>query len=198
MPEPTITIEIKGIDRLLDDIGRLGNLNDKFYWPLHDAMEEAVKQVEGAAKDNAPVAFGQLRASIGSQVTVSDTELLGEVSTNLGQVREGKLIGYAQAVEFGSRPHWAPIKPLIEWVRIKRIAGIYSARTQKRLGGQIQQAREDMATAKRIQWGIARHGTRAQPFFFPAVESKREDVMRLFEEAIDRVITLFHQGGRSE
>lgn len=195
MPNPTLTIEINGFDELTRDIGRLGNLQDHFYWPLHDAMEEAVKQIEEAAKGNAPVAFGQLRASIGSRVTLSENEILGEIGTNLGQVRDGKLVAYAQAVEFGSRPHWAPIKPLIEWVRIKRIAGIYHSGTQRRIGNVRQQAREDIATAKRIQWGIARKGTKAQPFFFPAVEGKREDVMRLFEEAIDKVVTLFNQGG---
>lgn len=115
-------IEIEGFEEMIQDIGRLTNLQDRHYWPVHDAMSEAVQQIETEAKDNLErndsIAFGHLRDSIGSQVEITEDAIIGRVGSNLGRSRDGRLVGYAQPVEFGSKAHTPPLQPLIEWVRV--------------------------------------------------------------------------------
>jgi hypothetical protein len=186
--------EIYGFEELTKALDERRMLTDKVYFPLHDAMSEAVQQIEGAAKEDAPVAFGHLRASIGSEVRVTESAIEGVVGTNLGRIKDGKLLGYAQAVEMGTRPHWVPLEPLVEWVRVKRLAGRYSTRTRRRLGSKATQRAEDVAAARMIQFKIARHGTRAQPFFYPALEDGWQRARDLFEQAMEQIARNFNAG----
>lgn len=186
--------EIYGFEELTKALDERRVLTDKAYFPLHDAMSEAVQQIEGMAKDDAPVAFGHLRASIGSEVRVTEAAIEGIIGTNLGRIKDGKLSGYAQAVELGSRPHWAPLEPLVEWVRVKRLAGRYSIRTRRRVGSKAAQRDEDVAVARMIQFKIARHGTKAQPFFYPAINEGWTIAQRLFDKAIDQIAENFNAG----
>jgi hypothetical protein len=55
---------------------------------------------------------------------------------------------HAEFVEFGSRPHWAPIGPLKEWAR-------------RKLGNE--------KLAYPIQRKIAKKGIKEKPFFWPSV-----------------------------
>lgn len=183
--------ELSGYDELTQAINGLGNLSQPAYKPLQDAMLKSVQLGEGRAKELAPVAFGNLRASIGSQVITSPDEIVGEIGTDLGRINDGKLIGYAQAVEFGSRPHWAPIQPLIEWVRVKGLAGTYNTGTGRRIGGKRRKDREDRALAYAIQRKIAQVGTQAHPFFHPAIDSIKQEVHRLFVSAVGTIVRNF-------
>lgn len=178
-------IEIRGFEELIQLLSKFGRMDEQVYWPLHDAMSQAVQLVEERAKQRTPIgATGALRGSIGSQVEASETAIEGRVGTSLGFRSEAdKVSGYAQAVEFGTKPHWPPLEPLIYWVKRKRLAGTYSIKTQRRLGSRATQMKQDIALARAVQAKIARHGTRAQPFFRPAVEESLPDVARLFEEA---------------
>jgi len=205
-------VEITGFEELLRDIGKLNNLNDKLYWPVHDAMSEAVQRIEGQAKENltdgGQVAFGNLRASVGSYVELSETTITGVVGS--GQLAVGSPstgspstgspstgsgdVGYAAVVEYGSRPHWAPLQPLVEWVRVKRMAGVYSLKTRRRMGSKAKKQAEDVELAQRMRSSIARKGTQAHPFFWRAVEAKKEEVYGLFEEAVGKMVELFNQG----
>lgn len=182
--------ELSGYDELTQAIGGLGNLSQPAYKPLQDAMSKSVQLGEGNAKDLAPIAFGDLHASIGSQVTTTPTEIVGTIGTDLGKNANGKLIGYAQAVEFGSRPHWAPIQPLIEWVRVKGLAGTYND-AGRRIGGTRRKRSEDRAMAYAVQRKIASAGTQAHPFFYPAIESIKPEVHRLFVSAVQTIVRNF-------
>ena len=135
-------VEIKGFGEVTKELNRFGNLTERVYWRLHDAMSQAVQLVEERAKQRTPIgATGALRGSIGSRVEVSEAVIEGRVGTNLGLKGEkGKTSGYAQAVEFGTKPHWPPLEPLIYWVRRKRLAGTYSIKTRRRLGSASRQA----------------------------------------------------------
>lgn len=89
---------------------------------------------------------------------------------------------YAIGVHEGTDPHWAPIGPLIEWVKRKGIAGTYSIKTHKRTGGAKTGAAQDKAVAFAIQHKIAKEGTDAHPFMtnvFTRVKSKiRKEIGR--------------------
>lgn len=65
-------------------------------------------------------------------------------------------VNYAKAVEFGSRPHFPPIAPLSDWSR-------------KKLG-------QDLGFV--IARKIAREGTPAKPYMFPALEKERPNMAK--------------------
>lgn len=64
---------------------------------------------------------------------------------------------YAAAVDQGSTPHWAPIKPLLGWVR--RVFGVSGS--------------EQWAAAKGVQRKIAREGTEGVEFIDKGLEAAR-------------------------
>lgn len=68
-------------------------------------------------------------------------------------------VDYGIHLEFGTRPHWIPIKPLKEWSRLV-------------LGD------EDAAYA--VQAAIAKRGTRAQPFMRPAYLQVKDFWLEIF------------------
>lgn len=82
---------------------------------------------------------------------------------------------YWKWVENGTSAHWAPIKPLIEWVLVKPLI-------PEERNGKLPTV-EQLAHA--VQWKIAQEGTKAQPFFWNSVEEAVEDFEQQVEEAIE-------------
>ena len=184
-------IEIRGFEELLRTLGKMTDLRDRFYWPLHDAMAQSSQLLESRMKENLTrhdsVASGNLRAGVQSTPPrITETEIAISVGPDQA---------YAPKVEFGTKPHWTPLESLIEWVRLKHLAGVYSIRTGRRLGSKEQQRAEDVALAKAVQWKIYRHGTRARPFIIPAVDESTDDIQRLFEDAVYKLVLKFNEGG---
>lgn len=181
-------LEIRGYDELIHLLSEMGQA-EKAHFALRDAMSQAVQWVERRAKDNLlandSVASGNLRAhGVGSSVEQEPGAIIGIVYAD---ARRNEY-NYAEAVEFGAEPHWASLESLAEWVRIKHLAGTYSVRSRRRLGGKAVQRAEDESLARAVQVKIARYGIRARPFLLPALEDSRADVLRLFEQALDRMI----------
>jgi hypothetical protein len=106
----TITVEIKGLDKLLrksDGRYLLGG-------PLRDAFEAVGLTIEGAAKERAPVDRGQLRAGIGHQVDRGIVPQWVEIGT--------RNIPYARPVHDGRRPgSMPPVQAIAAWVARKGI-----------------------------------------------------------------------------
>jgi len=96
---------------------------------LHDAGQAGLAE----SQREVPVAFGDLKES-------------GELRRSDTQATFGYRAGHAPFVEFGTDPHWPPIKPLKDWAALV-------------LGD------EDAAYA--VQQKIAERGTPAQPFMDP-------------------------------
>lgn len=185
----TKTLTIQGVDELKRVLDSAGRLDDKIYAPLHRAMNDAVKQLEAKAKDNITannsLASGQLRQGITSEVTITPREITGVVRA---QAQGANGYNYAPAVEYGTRPHWPPLEPLVEWVRLKHLAGSYSVKSHRRLGGAVRRLDEDTQLARAIQRKIARRGTKARPFMEPAFENKKDDLARLIENGVERAV----------
>ncbi|HOU13473.1 MAG TPA: hypothetical protein PKZ84_10170 [Anaerolineae bacterium] len=183
-----IKIEIHGLEELTRLLDEFGNLEEAVYFPLREAMSQAVQLIEARAKqnltDNASVASGALRAmGVGSNVEVTPTALTGIVYADIR--RNG--VNYAEAVEFGTRKGYIPpLEPLIEWVRLKGLTGVVTLAR-----GRLKRARQQSAIeqlARQVQWGIYYHGTAARPFFEPAVEASRAEILQLFEDAVTQII----------
>lgn len=85
---------------------------------------------------------------------------------------------HAGFVEFGTKPHWAPLDPLVAWAGRK-------LREVMRKG----QKRDDAAQAlgRRVQVKIARYGTKGRHYFEMASHKFPEILQRRLAEAQARV-----------
>ena len=128
---------------------------------LEAAMWEAVLYGETQVKERTPVGvFGEqggLRGSVFGEVRGrSARELLGVVSTPLE---------YAEPVELGTRPHWAPIAPLVRWS--EKILGLH--------GAEAKQA------AYAIRGAIAKRGTRPRLMFRRGLAASLPKLEQMFD-----------------
>jgi len=129
---------------------------------LGRAALDIVEGIATQARRVCPVDQGRLRASIQTGVHMGvGASLVATVSAG------GPDAPYARPVEFGSRPHWAPIAPLKAWAR--RVLG------HERAGYAVQRV-------------IARRGTRARPFFGPAVLQGQQRIPSVFAQAERRIV----------
>lgn len=126
-----------------------------------------VNDIATTARERAPVDRGILRASLFAKVDI------GAGGSVTGVVATGKEAPYAADVELGRGPHVVPIGPLRDWAR-------------RKLGNE--------RAAYPIQRAIAQHGTRAQPFFRPAIEAVEPRVRGALHAAALRIARRL-QGG---
>jgi len=151
--------------------------------PLVQKMVQAVTWLERDAKKLAPVYTGRLRASIVPRVTVmplgtSGVEVIGTVGSN---------VQYAATMEFGG-PLTSSFDEIMRWVHLKRIAGVYSIKSHRRLGSAQRQVDEDRATTIRIYRSMTKKGVQAHPFLIPAIEKNAYRLWRLFGDFVAKVI----------
>ncbi len=86
-------------------------LTATFNEALTSSLEAASTMVSNVMREKASLgATGDLRASIGFKMTPEN--LLSEIKPS---------VGYGDAVETGSKPHWPPIAPLIPWAEMHGI-----------------------------------------------------------------------------
>lgn len=148
-----IKVTVRGFKELRRNMGEAG----KAVYPLaKSALNKSAIQIKGRAKNNAPVAFGDLQRSFKHDVK-------GLTAT----VWSGK--EYALYVEKGTRPHFPPVAPLARWAGLK-------------LG--------DSSLGFVIARSIAKKGTKAQPFFEPAVEDSVGDIEKNFEVFADQLVRI--------
>lgn len=93
--------------------------------PMSDAMGRATILVMSAARMNAPVDTGQLRASITPEVRTEGWNVIGIVGSN-------KV--YAPFMELGTRPHMPPLAALATWARRHNTSAFLVARAIARRG----------------------------------------------------------------
>jgi len=124
---------------------------------LESAAEDIGVRIAGAARENAPVDRGRLRASI--------THVVEGVGSTLLQIRVGSNVDQAAPQEFGTDPgHFPPISALRGWAR--RVLG-------------------DESAAYPIARSIAETGLDAQPFLGPAFEEHLEWVLDRINNAVE-------------
>lgn len=135
-----------------------------------------------AAYGRAPVAFGELRDGLVSYETDKGAKIVSTAP-------------HSAAVELGSRPHWPPLEPILEWVRLRGAQGLDSSAS----GGTPQGHPKRVATAlaaqgngtstpvdaalkvaNAIRAGIAAHGTPPTHF----MESTVPDVVKLLDSFV--------------
>ncbi len=198
-------IEIQGLENLVKQIGDMGNVNDKIYLPIKDTITKSVLLLEAQIKENLTAndsvgSSGNLRDAIHHGVEVSDDAIIGLVGSGG--------IPYAQYVEYGTGPaagHQAytpplsitrPGQPLYKWVETKHLVGVYNLKTQRRIGSKQQNIDENQKAARAIWAGIRKNGTQPHPYFFVALDQKREEIKDLFKKAVKEVAESISKGRR--
>lgn len=130
------------------------------------AMWQSELLLQRAVRVLTPVGVGTaggLRGSIFS----ATPEISGQ--TVIGVV--GSPLNYAEPVELGTKPHWAPIEPLLDWVIHKL--------------GKTQAEAEGIARS--IQLNIAHHGTPAAGMFHRGLNQTRDQIEQFFAQAVGRI-----------
>jgi HK97 gp10 family phage protein len=156
-----ITINPKGLEEFQAKLEQIQR--DMSGSPMMAAMGQATLVVTRAARKEAPVDRGILRASVVPQVVRRDTVIYGIVGSN----RE-----YAPYQELGTRPFWAPWKPLYEWA-LRKMRG-----DQKAAG----------ALAAGARMAIAARGIKAKRFLQRALEDNTRRIYRIIGNAVGRIV----------
>lgn len=126
-------------------------------------MTLVTTHLKAEVQERTPTGAHQLlRQSIGNEVRLQPNTVLGVV---------GSPLNYAEAVELGTKPHWAPIAPLEEWARLK--LGL--------VGVKAEQA------AQRIQYAIAHRGTLGVGMFHRAYAANLAEISRQFGLTAQRI-----------
>jgi hypothetical protein len=137
------------------------------------AVTEADLLLAREVSERAPVGAGGaagLKGSIFSVEEVSESGVIGLVGTP---------VQYAAPVELGTRPHFPPVEPLVDWVRVK-------------LG--IVEEREARGVAFLVARKISRKGTKAQRPFGLTFEAQEAQVGEIFERATARIAERLEPG----
>lgn len=165
----TYAIDIRGLTSLQTMMERAPDIAAE---ELASAAWQASMYLEREVKDRTPVVHNLLRASIGAkEPVVLGHRVVAEVGTTSA---------YALPVELGSRPHWAPLQPLIDWASAK-------------LGLRGEEAE---TVGRAIQRKIAHHGTKGQFMFRDAFAAGEPTVRAIFDAALVRMGERIAEAGR--
>ena len=115
--------EIKGLKEALGKMEQVPR--DLRGSGMVEAMRDATMVVTRAARINAPVDTGRLRASITPEVVRQSNVVRGIVGSN---------VKYTPYMELGTRPHWPPIAALEVWARRHHTTAFLVARAIARRG----------------------------------------------------------------
>lgn len=151
---------------------------------LRGFLVRVVAHLQAEVVERTPKAQGHLQRSIiGDVVELPGLGMEGVVSSALN---------YAAPVELGTKPHWAPIEPLRDWVKAKaNLEGTYfDGVTGKRPRNDAQRDAREQAVeriARRVQIAIARRGTLAVGMFHQAEAANAALIRAQFNETARRI-----------
>ena len=185
-------IDISGIPRLEK---RLKEIQDSVSTKLAEEISASALKIEKQAKRNAPVNMGTLRQSIHATSKDKLTHYV-EVGASYGAYVEfgtgGKVsipVGYEQyAASFKGKKGGGledMIQALTLWVKRKGLAGTYSVKSQRRLGGKGVQQSQDMKLARFLAIKILRNGIKAQPYLIPAFELEKPKLIEKLKKILN-------------
>jgi len=163
----SVRIEAAGLSRLMDVAPAI------VVEELTAGVTEATMLAEREIRERTPTSgAGTLRDSIGAMpVEISGEAVRGEVATSLA---------YAAPVETGSRPHFPPVEPLVDWV-------------ERRLGLSGPAAR---GAAWAIARKIAARGTEGAFMFRDGLAAVEQQVIAIVSGAVARAAARISAGER--
>ncbi len=136
--------------------------SDKLRQEIIKELLALAEHLTGVFQQNVSVgSTGNLRGSFGYGITEQETGIALQVGTP---------VEYGQYVEFGTKPHWVPIDPLIRWVNAKlesfavQFENPESLKTRKRVATGKKREKMVERIAYVIQQKIAKRGTEGKKY----------------------------------
>jgi hypothetical protein len=186
----TYDISVIGLEEL---IKKLKGFEQKFNAHLVRGMEKATIYTVSKITPNVPVGVSaRLKNSIGSEVTV---EGIGSVVGRVGSSLKNE--EYPAVMEFGRTPgaRMPPPEALVRWVHVKGLAGVYSRKTHRRLGGKKKIADEDMAAAWMIARAIGQKGIKGRHYMKKGFDAAKPKIPKFFKDEMDALMEELANGG---
>ena len=168
------SVELDGLEETLNN---LDQLPDEVRRELRDALDSAANEGRNEAirtltQKQSGYQSGRLRSTIDIRKRPETGDLEAIVSAG-GRETQQNGFDYALAVEFGSRPHFPPVKAV-------------TGRTEgldiwvKRMSPSPQENESQEEAVERVAFQIARkisrRGTKEMPFMRPGFKAAREDL----------------------
>lgn len=161
----SMQVEIEGIDKLMKD---LSNVGPQWANAVDNAVKKAGMSIIGDAQKNLRTA-GEGGRTINATGRLSQSGKVvedGKGAYDIGFFNDGN--GYAEFVEYGTKPHWPPVDFIRAWVKKKlRVA-----------------LEEEDSVAYLISRKIAQKGTKPHPFFKPAVDKNSPKLTKEIETIV--------------
>ena len=185
-------IDLSGIPRLE---AKLKDIQNNIATDLAKEISASALKIEKDAKRNAPVNMGTLRQSIHATSKDKLTHYV-EVGASYGAYIEfgtgGKVsipAGYeSYAATFKGNKGGSlndMIQALTLWVKRKGLAGTYSVKSGRRLGGKATKESEDEKLARFLAIKILKNGIRPQPFLIPAYEEEKPKLIQRLKKILN-------------
>ena len=130
------------------------------------ALTESLALLENQVKERTPLGVGGRASGLAGSIS---TALSGQAVDLQGKVFSS--YAYAEAVELGTKPHFPPVVPLIDWAE----AILDLSREQARQVGYL------------IALKISHRGTKGKHMFEGAFTDNKGKVLSMFGDAIDRI-----------
>lgn len=185
-------IDLSGIPRLEK---KLNDIKSNIATDLAKEISASALKIEKDAKRNAPVNLGTLRQSIHATSKDKLTHYV-EVGASYGAYVEfgtgGKVSipsGYENYAATFKGNKGGSLNDMIEaltlWVKRKGLAGTYSVKTQRRLGGKAVKSTQDEKLARFLAIKILRNGIKAQRYLIPAYEAEKPKLIQRLKKILN-------------
>ena len=185
-------IDLSGIPRLEK---KLKEIQDSVSTKLAEEISASALKIEKEAKRNAPVNMSTLRQSIHATSKDKLTHFV-EVGASYGAYVEfgtgGKVsipVGYEEYAASFKGNKGGSLNDMIEaltlWVKRKGLAGTYSVKSGRRLGGKAVKASQDEKLARFLAIKILRNGIKAQPYLIPAYELEKPKLIEKLKKILN-------------
>ena len=163
---------------------------------LRAYLTKASKALEAEVATRIPVNTGVTRGALFSQ--------LRGVDMTRGEAIVSLPVEYADAIEFGTKPHFPPIAPIELWVRQRfrdkggslraAVTQARSRNTARPLRSRTDAAIKSLAFA--IATTIARRGTKAHRMFALAQKALERDIsLTMWDQTCERIATRLSDPG---
>lgn len=170
LPEGELA-KLKGLLR-----GKEKQINEAANTGLNRVAMSVLADAQKNLKDKGSIATSQL---INSGRIKPQTDMSIDVSFEAN---------HAYWVEYGRKAGgMPPIKPILEWIKKKGIADKTTPSGARKTRGK-DFLKEATSLAYAIAKSIARFGTKAKPFLFPAFRKNEANMMRVIDDAIKKVL----------
>lgn len=189
------TISVQGLNRLQ---GRIKAAPAKLRKEIGGELKESANRINGKQLRLLPVDEGGLKqGTVVKHASDLEHELLSskryapfmEFGTKSKAVIPPELQEFAkQFNQSGPKMKFAEfLLIIVAWVRRKGIAGKYSVKTRKRLGGKATKEAEDTAAAYPIAVSILRKGVNPHPFFYAPYLEEKPKIIKQVKKILDSI-----------